>query len=203
MLTTNKLNLLKIKEKQTIFVTIQVYLTLLAVILRGEDFCLSLCVYICIYTRKLNVKYIAACRRSLAVELAEPHVMSRDVAGDKWDSCRAIDCARRTDRLVLMRFVAPLSVAPPPRVPLGSRETIRISRRSSGTEEYIRKRPRRGGSRHWRLRELGNYRNRGFRGEHCSNGSRNLICAREKHVISDKSGAQYYVVCCPCESRAR
>lgn len=30
---------------------------------------------------------------------------ARDVAPDKWDSCRAIDCARRTDRLALMCFV--------------------------------------------------------------------------------------------------
>jgi len=42
------------------------------------------------------------------LRLAEPHITSRNVAGDKWDSCRAIDCVRRTDRLVLMCFVVPL-----------------------------------------------------------------------------------------------
>lgn len=35
----------------------------------------------------------------------QPYVTTRDIVLDKWDSCRAIDCPRRTDRLALMCFV--------------------------------------------------------------------------------------------------
>lgn len=38
-------------------------------------------------------------------ERTQYYVTTRDVAVDKWDSCRAIDCPLRTDRLALMCFV--------------------------------------------------------------------------------------------------
>jgi len=68
------------------------------------------------------------------LRLAEPHITSRNVAGDKWDSCRAIDCVRRTDRLVLMCFVVPLRVSPATK-PFGYRGDPPV-------REYIPKRPR-------------------------------------------------------------
>lgn len=70
--------------------------------------------------------------------------MSRDVAGDKWDSCRAIDCAQRTDRLVLMRFVV-LPPAPPARATC--HEAIRISRRSPPLARQLHPHKRLGGHR--------------------------------------------------------
>lgn len=82
------------------------------------------------------------------VARVEPHVMSRDVAGDKWVSCRAIDCARRTDRLVLMCFVA--SLAPRAPKPFGYRgEILR--------QEYIHGRSRRRGWCPGDSRGRGNY----------------------------------------------
>jgi len=128
--------------------------------------------------------------------------MLRDVAGDKWDSCRAIDCARRTDRLALMRFVVFLLLLRACHLPRNHSDIEEISS-GTGTTSTNDLEGTGGSYRYQRFQRAGELREPGIsRRTLFQRLPESYLRGREKRVISDKSVPVVYA-CCPTSGRTQ